>query len=219
MKLLTPLVLTLAGLAALEGASAAQNAPVPHITSIPTRKAWAPGNLVVNGTNLGLAFAVELDGDPLPIIRATAARLIAGPLTARDPGFGAVEVISGRGVEMGSVEFLPTLAAIRRGLRLNVRLNNGEPGTYVLRYSYSPAGPAFDPGIYGPRHLPQFSNVLLAGVFPDADPVNLPLVMPLDLGFLGAPLRLQATCFAATSNMTAYTNLGQVKGFGNPMGP
>jgi hypothetical protein len=218
MKPSSLLTLALAGLA-LASSTAAQNAPVPVISSIPNRKPWAPGNLVVNGSNLGLALQVKLDGQTLPIIRVGATRLVAGPLSPRDPGFGLVELVSGRGVESGTVEFVPTLTAARRGLRLSVRLNNGEPGTYLLRYSYSPFGPVSDPGIYGPRFLPTISNTLFAGIFPTSAPVTLNnLPMPIDIGLIGRDLRLQATCTGSVSNVTAYTNKAQVPGFGDPKG-
>lgn len=220
MKLLTPLALALAVLAALPGTAAAQAGPVPQITSIPSRKAWAPANLVIHGSNLGLAFQVNLDGVPVPILRATATRLIAGPLSPRDAGFGAVEVISGRSVGTGTIEFLPTLSARRRGLRLSVRLNNGEPGTFVLQSSYNAVAPTLDPGIYGSRLIPPLSRVLHAGVFPDASPIQLNnLTMPVQIGVIGAPLRLQATCYSPSTGVTAYTNLAVVAPMGDPKGP
>ncbi|HEX6885133.1 MAG TPA: hypothetical protein VF530_17295 [Planctomycetota bacterium] len=220
MKLLPSLALVLAGLTALAGAATAQNGPVPSITSIPSRKAWAPANLVINGSNLGLAFQVNLDDVSIPIIRATSTRLIAGPLTPREPGFGEVEVVSGRNVGTGVIEFLPTLSAKRRGLRLSIRLNNGEPGTYVLRYSFASVEPVVDPGIYGSRVLPVFANVMMAGIFPDASPLVLNNHnMPIEVGLIGAPLRLQAACYSPSTGVTAYTNLALVAPMGDPAGP
>ena len=219
MKALKLLTLALAGLTALAGVAAAQNAPTPNITSILPRKFWAPGNLVVQGSNLGLAFQVNLDGNPLPILRVTPVRLVAGPLSPREPGFGAVDLIHGRGVESGVVEFVPNLTAFRRGMRVTMRLNNGEPGTYVVRYSYAQSTPVVDPEVFGTRHLPLSANTLVAGIFPDASPLTLPgVTLPIELGLIGAPLRLQATCFGSTNNVTAYTNLVLLPGFGNPKG-
>ena len=218
MKLSSLPTLALAALV-LAGSVAAQAGPVPQVSSIPNRKPWAPGNLVINGTNLGLVFEVRLDGQSLPILRSSSTRIAAGPLSVRDPGFGQVELVSGRNVQTGVVEFVPTLSAARFGLRLRVRLNMGEPGTYVLRYSYGSAGPVIDPGIFGSRHLPTISNALFAGVFPNSAPITLTgLSMPVDIGLIGSNLHLQATCYGSVSNVTAYTNLFEVPGFGNPKG-
>jgi hypothetical protein len=219
MKLISTLAVALSGLALLAGSSAAQGAPVPRISEIPARKSWSPGNLVVLGSNLGLTSGVSLDDVPVPILRTTGFRLVAGPLSARDPGFGAVELFHGAGVTTGVAEFVPTLTASQRGLRVEVRLNNGEAGTYVLRYAFGAIAPEFDPGIYGPRFLPATSSVFSTGVFPDENPLIVSgLRVPIEVGLIGVPLRLQATCYAATSNTTAHSNLAVVPGFGRPKG-
>ena len=206
MKILSSLVLALAGLAALPGAPAAQNAPVPRINSIPARKSWAPGNLVVLGSNLGLVFGVELDDAALPIIKRTGFRLVSGPLAPRAPGMGEVELISGDAVATGVVEFVPNLVATQRGLRLSLRLNNGEPGTYVVRYSYSAPVAVSDPGIFNPRYLPVNANVIATGIFLDENPVNVPnLSVPFQIGLIGIPLRLQATCFGSDSGSAVFS--------------
>lgn len=120
----------------------------------------------------------------------------------------------------GTVEFVPNLAATQRGLRLVLRLNNGEPGTYVVKYAYALGAATTDVGIFNTRYLPQFANVLFAGVFVDAEPVTVnSLTVPLHFGAIGTPLRIQAVCHGSTSGTTAYTNLVTTPGFSRPQGP
>jgi hypothetical protein len=218
MKLSLLLVLPI-GLAALPGAAVAQ-APVPRISEIPARKSYAPGNLVVLGSNLPLASGVTLDDVPVPILRTGAFRLVAGPLSARDPGFGTVRVLSQGAVATGVAEFVPTLSASQRGLRMEIRLNNGGAGTYTLRFAYGTVAPTVDPLVYGPRLIPANAATLVAGVFADEAPVVLSGVrVPIDVGVIGVPIQLQATCYSADSDVTAHTNLATVPGFGRPRGP
>ena len=221
MKRFLSLSSLLASLAVLGTAAAAQLAPVPHISDVPLRKSYAPGNVVINGSNLGIATSVKVNGVVFPIIRATPTRLIVGPVTPQDPGFGTVEVISGRSTDSATIELLPTLAAVRHGTRMNITLNNGDVGTYLLRFSYTALGtPATDLGIYGKRWLGLLSPPLTAGtgIFSDANPLVINgILVPVEIGQIGAPLRLQAKCTATTAGVTAYTNLASITAFGNPL--
>ena len=215
MKFISRLVPALLGLALIAQSAAAQAGPVPTISSITAKKAWDPGYVIINGSSLGLVTQVKLNGVPIPIFRVKSNRILAGPVAPQDPGFGTVLISNGSSGDTGPIEFLPTLKAVRRGARLVTTLNNGEAGTYILRYSYQSYGPASTPGIYGPRFLGANSAVLFAGVFPDSGPVQIPgLYLPVEIGFLGNPLRVQAECYAATSNVTAYTNFAEVPGYG-----
>lgn len=207
----------LASLSLLASAAFAQAAPVPNITGVPqTRRAYSTNNLGLTGTNLGLITTVKINGVSVPIVRTTATRLVVGPVPLQDPGFGTLEAIHGTGTITRTLPLLPTLTGERRYTRMNVTLNNGEPGTYVLRSAYSVLGsPATDQNIYGKRNLGILSSTLAVGVFADSNPVALNgMLLPAQIGLIGSPLFIQAECFAATSNVTAYTNLVSIPGFG-----
>jgi hypothetical protein len=214
MKRLATLLLTLVGLSAFAGTAAAQFAPVPKITSVPQRKSYAPANVAILGSNLGLATDVKVNGVSYPVVRRTATRLVVGPVAPQDPGFGLVEVFSTSSVATAPISLVPTLTGTRRRTRVDLVLNNGDTGTYVLRYSYSVLGaPAVDQSVYGPRFLGLNAPALAVGVFADASPLALSTLLPVQIGQIGADLRLQAQCSADTAGLDAYTNLVTVPGF------
>jgi hypothetical protein len=221
MKLITTLTFALASLCVLATDLSAQNGPVPSITSVPDRRAYNSGNLPIYGTNLSLASSVRINGVPTPILRVLANRIVVGPVPTQDPGIGSVELVYNRGVESAPIKFLPTLEAIQRGVRLTLKLSNGDTGTYVVRFSYiTPGSGAIDPGIYGPRYLGPFSSILVSGFFPTASTLTLTgLTIPISIDQIGSPLQLQAVCFSPAQNVTAYTNLATVPGYTFPQGP
>jgi hypothetical protein len=210
--------LACAGLSTLERPATAQIGPVPDIAFVPSRRAHDPGNVAIHGSALALATCVKINGVSTPVVRVTPTRLVVGPVPPQPPGFGTVEVIGGRSTDSATIQFLPTLAALRRGTRLDVTLNNGDTGTYVLSYAYALGTPGMDQGIYGTRFLSLLSPILAAGVLADASPLVLQASMPIQIGQIGSPLRLQARCFATTSGVESYTNLATVPGFGDPVG-
>jgi len=212
---MTPTVRSLIGVLVLAATAAAQNAPVPTISSIPSRQAFDPGRLVVFGSNMGLVTGVRLDGEPVPIIRITPTRLVAGPLEPRAPGFDTVELIYPRGRTVGTLELTPSLSASRRGRRVTTVLNNGDVGSYVVSYSYTRlAMPESDPGIYYARWLPLGSPVLTAGVFDESHTATMLTQLPVQSGLIGAPLNLQALCTVGIDGFESYTNLTSFLGFG-----
>lgn len=219
MKSIATLFLAAVGLVSVAGSAAAQAGPVPRITSVPQRFSYAPTNVAILGTNLGLAMDVKVNGVSYPVVRVTAARIVVGPVPPQDPGFGTVEVISASSVATAPISLLPTLSGTRRRTTVNLTLANGDTGTYVLRYAYTMLGsPVVDEGIYGKRLLPLASPVLTAGVFTDASPVTISALMPVQIGQIGSNLRVQAQCTADTAGIEAYTNLAVVPGFNpNPL--
>lgn len=199
----------------LLAATAAAQQPTPIITSIPPRVAFDPVRVAILGTNLGIVTEVRVNGVVTPIVRVTATRLVVGPVPPQIPGFGTVELVYGRGTVVGTIEFTPTLSASRRGTRVMSRLNNGEPGAFVLRFSYERL-PALevDDGIYYGRLIPADSAVLAAGVFADELPVEVVARLPIEVGLIGAPLNLQSLNTFAASGVQSYSNLAVVSGFG-----
>jgi len=214
-------LLSLATLVGLAAVPSAQNGPTPQITSVPARTSYAPGNVVIRGTNLSLATGARVNGVPVPIIRIGLSRMVVGPVEPQLPGFGTVDVIGGRGAVSAPIEFLPTLAAQRRNTRLDLRLNNGDTGVFIVRFSYEDfPTPRLDEGIYGPRYLRLNSPLLLAGAFPDANPLEIDnLLLPVQIGLLGRPLRLQAQCHADTAGVESYTNQVVLAPIGTPQLP
>jgi len=205
---------SLTGLLFLASTALAQQ-PTPVIGSIPSRNAFDPGRVVINGSNLGLILDVRVNGISLPIVRVTSTRLVAGPLAPQAPGFAPVELIHGRGTVSGTLELTPNLQSSRRGLRVTSRLNNGGAGTYALRFATAalPA-PEVDAGIYYGRLLALDAPVLSAGVFVDATPLTVTNRIPAQVGLIGAPLFLQAHCTVEAELVESYTNLATVAGFG-----
>ena len=206
------------GLLALTSLSAAQFGPQPDITSIPQRQADVPGNIVINGSNLGLVTDVKIDNVPVPIIRTRTDRIIVGPLAPQLPHFASVRVSGGNSSDTGTLSLLPTLSAQRQGFAVFPSVNNGDSGTYILRWSYQPdLSFALDPGIYGRRFLSPFATVASIGVIPNANPFPLPpFALPIEVGAIGEDLKMQAECSATSSGLVRYTNLAVVNGFGDP---
>ena len=218
MKRIATALSAFLGLLALTSAATAQFGPQPDITAIPVRQADNPGNIVINGSNLGLVTDVKIDGVPVPIIRTRVDRIIVGPLDPQLAHFAAVRVSGGNSSDTGTLSLLPTLAATRRGFAVFPSIHNGDTGTYVLRWSYQPdLLNIADKGIYGRRFLSPFATVASVGVFPDANPFPLaPFALPIEIGSIGEDLKLQGECSAPTSGLVRYTNLAEVTGFGNP---
>ncbi|HEX6885971.1 MAG TPA: hypothetical protein VF530_21535 [Planctomycetota bacterium] len=205
---------TVAALFLLASTGLAQQ-PTPVIGSIPSRNAFDPGRVVINGSNLGLVLEVKVNGISLPITRVNATRLVAGPLPPQPPGFAPVELIWGRGRLNGILELTPNLSCSRRGLRITSRVNNGDAGSYVLRFSTAAlAEPVVDVGVYHARLLPLEAPILGGGVFLDATPVTVTHRVPVQVGMIGTPLFLQARCVVGAELFESYTNLAQVSGLG-----
>jgi hypothetical protein len=218
MKRIATALSAFLGLLALTSAATAQFGPTPDITSIPQRQANSPGNIVINGSNLGLVTDVKIDGVPVPIIRTRTDRIIVGPLAPQLAHFAAVRVSGGNSSDTGTLSLLPTLSATRRGFAVFPSIHNGDTGTYILRYTYqSDLVSIEDKGIYGRRFLSPFATVSSVGVFPDANPFSVaPFALPIQIGTIGENLKMQAECSATTSGLVRYTNLAEVVGFGNP---
>ncbi|MEQ1892755.1 MAG: hypothetical protein ABL998_09455, partial [Planctomycetota bacterium] len=207
MKRIATALSAFAGLLALTSLSAAQFGPTPDITSIPQRQADSPGNIVINGRNLGLVTEVKIDNVSVPIIRTRTDRIIVGPLAPQLAHFASVRVTGGSS-DTGTLSLLPTLSASRRGFAVFPSVNNGDTGTFVLRYSYqADLANAADAGIYGRRFLNLFSTVASVGVFPDANPFALPpFALPIEIGSIGEDLKMQAECSSTSSGLVRYTN-------------
>lgn len=218
MKRIATVLSSFLGLAALATVTAAQNSPRPDITSIPVRQANSPGNVVINGANLGLVTDVKIDGVPVPITRVRADRLIVGPLGPELPRFANVVVTSGNSSDSGTLSLLPTLSATRRGFGVFPVIHNGDTGSFILRRSYqAELNNSIDPGIYGRRFLSPFATVVEMGFFPNADPFpTSPFILPIEIGSIGETLKMQAECTANSTGLIRYTNLAEVEGFGNP---
>lgn len=218
MKRIAKAFTSLAGLVALSGLASAQFGPAPSISNIPVRQADSPGNIVINGVNLGLVTDVTIDNVAVPIIRTRTNRVIAGPLPAQLPHFAEVRVSGGNSFSTGVLSLLPTLKAERRGFVVYPTIHNGDTGTYILRHSYQdPLSNATDPGIYGRRFLSPFATVASVGFIPDANPFPVqPFVLPIEIGAIGAEFKLQAEVSNDTSGLTRYTNLAIVNGYGDP---
>jgi len=213
MKRIATLFLSIAGLLSTAGLSQAQIVPPPDITSIPSQAAFAPGNVVLFGTNLGLATEVRIDGQVVPIVRVRPNRLVVGPVAPRAPGQALVELKGILGQDSASMDFTPSLRGQAGTSRLKLELRNGDVGSYVLRYSYSPlAAPVSDPGIYYQRYLPLSggnSGVLRTGTVGAAgDVISIIARYPPALGLLGRPIVLQAQCVVGVGNsaVSSFTN-------------
>ena len=218
MKRIATAFSMLLGLAALSGLASAQNGPVPSISNIPVRQADTPGNIVINGTNLGLTTEVTIDDVAVPIIRARSNRVIVGPLDPQLPGFAEVKVSGGNNSSNGTLSLLPTLKAERRGFVVYPTIHNGGSGTYILRHSYQkPIVDFVDPGIYGHRFLSPFATVGGAGFIPDGSPFPVqPFPLPIEIGAIGAEFKMQAEVSIDESGLVRYTNLAVVNGWGDP---
>jgi len=218
MKRIATALSSILGLVALASVSSAQFGPQPDITSIPVRQADSPGNIVIFGSNLGLVTDVTIDDVAVPIIRSRTDRLVVGPLAPQLAGFASVKVVGGNSNDTGTLPLLPTLSASRRGFAVFPVIHNGDTGTYILRWSYqADLLDIADVGIYGRRFLSANSTVASVGIFPDASPfVGAAFPLPIEIGAIGEPLKMQAECSSTSSGLVRYTNLAQVTGFGNP---
>lgn len=217
MKRIATALSSLVGLVALSGLASAQFGPTPSITDIPVRQADAPGNIVINGVNLGLVTEVTIDNVSVPIIRARQNRVIAGPLGPELPRFAQVRVAGGNSFSTGTLSLLPTLKAERRGFVVYPTIHNGATGTYILRHQYQAIVNQADFGIYGRRFLSPFATVGGVGFIPDANPFPVqPFPLPIEIGQIGEEFKLQAEVSNDTTSLVRYTNLAVVNGFGDP---
>lgn len=216
MKRITSALTSLAGLVVLSGISSAQG-PSPSITNIPVRQADSPGNVVINGVNLGLVTTVLIDNAVVPIVRVRSNRIVAGPLPQQLPRFASVRVTNGNASSTGTLSLLPTLKAERRGFVVYPTVHNGDTGTYILRHQYQSTVNFEDVGIYGRRFLSPFATVASVGFIPDANPFPvMPFPLPIEIGQIGEEFKLQAEVSSDTSGLVRYTNLAVVNGFGDP---
>jgi len=216
MKRIASALTSLAGLVVLSGISSAQG-PSPSITNIPVRQADSPGNVVINGVNLGLVTTVLIDNAVVPIVRVRSNRIVAGPLPQQLPRFASVRVTNGNASSTGTLSLLPTLKAERRGFVVYPTVHNGDTGTYILRHQYQSTVNFEDFGIYGRRFLSPFATVASVGFIPDANPFPvMPFPLPIEIGQIGEEFKLQAEVSSDTSGLVRYTNLAVVNGFGDP---
>jgi len=217
MKRIATALFSLVGLVALSGLVAAQNGPVPSISNIPVRQADAPGNVVINGVNLGLVTDVKIDNVSVPIVRARSNRLIVGPLGPELPRFAEVKVSGGSNSATGTLSLLPTLKAERRGFFVYPTIHNGDTGTYILRHSFAEPVSFSDFGIYGRRYLSPFATIGGVGFIPDANPFPVqPFPLPIEIGFIGPEFKLQVEVTSDASGLVRYTNMAVVNGWGDP---
>jgi hypothetical protein len=216
MKRIASALTSLVGLVVLGGVSSAQG-PSPSITNIPDRQADSPGNVVINGVNLGLITDVLIDNVAVPIVRVRSNRIIVGPLPQQLPRFANVRVTNGNASSVGTLSLLPTLKAERRGFVVYPTIHNGATGTYILRHQYQPIVDQADVGIYGRRFLSPFATVGGVGFIPDANPFPVqPFPLPIEIGQIGEEFKLQAEVSNDVSGLVRYTNLAVVNGFGDP---
>lgn len=217
MKRIASALSSLAGLVALSGLASAQFGPTPSITDIPVRQADAPGNIVINGVNLGLVTDVTIDNIAVPVIRARQNRVIVGPLGPELPRFAQVRVAGGNSFSTGTLSLLPTLKAERRGFVVYPTIHNGATGTYILRHTYGDPVNSADVGIYGRRFLSPFATIGGAGFIPDGNPFPVqPFPLPIEIGAIGPEFKLQAEVSNDVSGLVRYTNMAEVNGFGDP---
>lgn len=136
MKRLVGLALSALAISALPTTAGAQLFG-PTVRTVSATKWFDPGRVVIRGSNFFFVDRVTVDGVEVPIVRRTGSVLVIRPPAAEGPGFATVEVFNPQGSDTGLLPYAPTVSATRSGNRMDVRIENGGPGFYVLFASYS----------------------------------------------------------------------------------
>lgn len=173
------------------------------VTAVDPAMAYGPGRVTIHGTNLGLIEEVRVAGRTVPILHNDGRELVIEP-GQQDPGYALLELVQPDRLIRDKVEFLPALSARWRGNRIQVELHPGEPGWYVLNYSYKRLRtPLVTEGIFYADCLDMTSarcGILASGFFASGERLLFPWVpVPRGVegpGELGAtiPMHIQALC-------------------------
>jgi len=187
--------------------------PRPHVTFVETTMAPAPGSVEVLGYHLDLLTGARVNGVDVPILANNGERLVLD-VPAQIPGFGQLELLQPQGLIGARIEFTPSLAGRYQDGKVQLRLNPGHAGWYIVNFSFRARNEMLVfPGAYYGEMLDMtspYSGVLFSGLM-TGEPMVFPwLDMPRvivgvgDRGitwgppgsFLGTtrPLRIQALC-------------------------
>ena len=186
----------------------------PVVNGAGSTSSFAPTNVKVAGLHLGVANRVTVDGVEAVIVRPTVRFLIMRPQPGA-PGFPTVSVRTPFGTDTTTMEMTPSLSVgPRRGNVMDLTLNNGDTGMYVLNYSFGLlANPIVTPGVFHELGLDlttAASGVLDAGMLGTADPLVLQrLRAPIERGLVGQSFYVQGLTADSAGNMS-YTNVVQV---------
>jgi hypothetical protein len=192
-----------AGLAQLGSKERTRAVPPARVTYVEAAMSYEPGQVEIRGTNLELISTARINGVELPILANDGQRIVVEPPN-QDPGYGVLELAHPGQSLSEPIAFLPALSGRWQGQNVQLRLHPGEPGWYVLRYSFRRlATPLAYPETYYWEMLDMsspFSETLFAGPLNGGEPIVFPW-MPVPRGLSGtgglgglAPMRVQALC-------------------------
>jgi hypothetical protein len=184
------------------------------ITHVDASMAYGPGRVAIEGTHLGLVTEVRVGGEVVPVLHNDGRRIVIEPAD-QDPGFAALELVQLGGTTTGKIEFMPALSGHWRHNRIQVTLHPGEPGWYVLNYSYRRLRtPAVYQGIYFCEMLDMttpYSGQLSGGILRSGDAVVFPWVpVPRGLetpGGLGVRMPMHIQAFCMLDDEFCYSNM------------
>lgn len=200
--------------------------PRPHVTFVETTPAPDPGSVEILGYHLDLLTGARVNGVDVPILANNGERLVLD-VPPQFPGFGELELLQPQGLHKARIEFTPSLAGRYVDGRVQLRLNPGHAGWYIVSFSYRARNEMMVyPGAYYGEMLDMtspYSGVLFSGLM-GGEPMVFPwLEMPRvivgvgDRGitwgppgsFYGTtrPLRIQSLCGGADlcySNMLTF---------------
>jgi hypothetical protein len=184
-----------------------------RITSVAPAMAAHPGRVEVRGTGFERVLAARVNGAEVPIVAQDDRRLVLSPPN-QDPGFGVLELVRPSDALTETIEFLPAIRARWHGAMIQLRLDPGAAGWFVVQYSFRLNEPMRTfPGVYYGLHLNMdvaASGVLFSGLCGE-EPLVFPW-MPAPRGLFGPggyagirPMRVQALCSAGGE--TCYSNM------------
>ena len=190
---------------------------VPKVTSVDGVHCTQSGDVVIHGTNLLTDLTVRIDGVSYPstFVSPVEARVAIG--VDVPGGFHDLEVTTGQGshsIPKGVVRFpaLGAAASLPLGTSLDVQLDNGEPGSYILDYSglkYATPAPFENFGWYHGLELNGVWFAAFGGFVPGATAVSLSLPGPTSTSLVGVNFYLQAWTYQADSAQIGFSNTVQ----------
>lgn len=200
-------------------AFAAPEACLPKLTEVPGTQAQTPTQVTATGKNLAQIQTVTIDGISVPLISATDTSITYEPLP-EDPGFLPIAVTGIAGTGAAKQQLYPSLVATTTGVggSLNIGLDNGEVGLYVLAMGFgalsAPVSITSPPTWYGVLLNPANPLfVIKQSAFSTAAPMTLSYSVPSNPSLIGLGLHLQAWCqqsFFGPEVTYSFTNLASV---------
>lgn len=188
----------------------------PVITSVGSTMSFEPGLVEIRGKNLDLVARVEINGAAVQVVSRDSNLIRIRP-ELMDPGFFPLALVLPGGSKVReTVEFTPTLQAVRYLDGMRVRINPGEHGLAWLNWSLRPLDNPFEvPGTYYPLMIDLSTprcGTICSEISVAGEPLIVTAPFPAEGGMLQFvelrhALYLQAWCLLGDEGYQCNTNM------------